>query len=88
MTVMQILDGLERVDATGGEAEAAARLGFLEWAFALPGEATPEAARRALGACAAQGPDSPAARAFVGYLREAGRSIHRPARRGRAGRAS
>ncbi|PVA11808.1 hypothetical protein DC366_02340 [Pelagivirga sediminicola] len=86
MTAIQILMGLERSDAAGREADAAARMGFLEWAFALPGEATPEAARAAHGSCTACRPASAAAQAFVAYLQQAGCRMHRPVRRGRAAR--
>ncbi|MFX0545790.1 hypothetical protein ACEWPL_009620 [Roseovarius sp. S1116L3] len=85
MGVVQILHGLERSDAVGADADAVARLGFLEWAFALPGAATPEAARAALKAA----PDearSPAARAFVGFLTEATVYTAPRVRRGRAAR--
>lgn len=86
MTATQILSGLERSDAAGLEAEAAARMGFLEWAFALNVDATPEAARAAHGSCIARRPASAAARAFVAYLHDAGHRMHRPVRRGRAAR--
>ena len=86
MTATQILSGLERSDAAGAEADAAARMGFLEWAFALTVDATPEAAREAHGSCVAQRPASAAAQAFVAYLREAGSAMQRPVRRGRAAR--
>jgi len=71
MTVTQILDGLEAMPETGAEADSAARLGFLEWVFASPGAATPQAARDALATDAAQEASSPAARAFVGFLQAA-----------------
>jgi len=71
MTVTQILDGLEAMRETGDEADSAARLGFLEWVFAMPGTATPQAARDALSTAAAQEARSPAARAFVGFLQAA-----------------
>ena len=71
MTVTQILNGLETVPATGAEADSAARLGFLEWVFASPAAATPQAARDALKTEAAQEASSPAARAFVGFLQAA-----------------
>jgi len=85
MTVTQILNGLERMEAVGADADAAARMGLLEWAFALPGAATPEAARAALDA-APERVQSPAARAFVRYLGEASRTAPQPARRGRRSR--
>ncbi len=85
MSVTQILSGLERSDATGPDAEAAARMGFLEWAFGLTGAATPEAARAALEAASAPA-ESAAAQAFVGYLHQASAHVTRPVRRGRAAR--
>lgn len=86
MSATQILSGLERSDAAGADADAAARMGFLEWAFALSVDATPEAARAAHGSCLAQRPASAAAQAFVAYLREAASTTRRPVRRGRAAR--
>ncbi|SEK35449.1 hypothetical protein [Roseovarius nanhaiticus] len=89
MTVTQILKGLDRMDAVGADADAAARMGFLEWAFALPGAATPEAARAALDTALDISPreaQSPAARAFVAFLSEATLHVPPPARRGRAAR--
>ena len=85
MTANRILDGLEAVEAKGAEAEAAARLGFLEWAFLDRDGGTPLAARQALSQPAAQNARSDAALAFVDYLREAARvmSMARPVRRGR-----
>jgi hypothetical protein len=83
MSVRQILHGLERSDATGADADAVARLGFLEWAFALPGAATPEAARAALAAAQPE-PRSPAAQAFVQFLSQATMRVPDRTRRGRA----
>jgi len=85
MTATRILSGLETLDLTGAEADAAARLGFLEWVFAMPGEATPQAAREALEAPEAQRAQSDAAQAFVAFLIEARHVMARP--RGRNGRA-
>lgn len=84
MTVTHIVDGLERCDATGSEADAMARLGFLEWVFAHPGTVTGKVVRDALADPAVQNPSSDAARAFVGVLQEA-RCLDAtsPARRGR-----
>jgi len=73
MTVTTILSGLEACDARGDEADAIARLGFLEWVFSAKGLVTPGAARLALKSSAAQNPESAAAQAFVGYLWEATR---------------
>ncbi|MFX0540549.1 hypothetical protein ACEWPM_002300 [Roseovarius sp. S4756] len=85
MSVKQILNGLERSDAVGADADAVARLGFLEWAFALPGAATPEAARAALKAAPAEA-RSPAAQAFVRFLNQATMRASPRGRRGRAAR--
>ncbi len=85
MSVIQILSGLECCDATGPDADAAGRMGFLEWAFTLPGAATPEAARQALAATLPQA-ESAAAQAFVQFLHQATAHMPRPARRGRAAR--
>lgn len=83
MTAARILDGLERSDATGPEADSVARMGFLEWAFGLEGEVTPAKARAALDSEAAQRPGSDAACAFVLFLRQATRPMSGAARRGR-----
>lgn len=85
MSVNRIIDGLEETDATGSDAVSLARLGFLEWIFADAGGATPKSARLALADPAAQNPSSPAARAFVGYLRAATHPY--PGIAGRRGRA-
>ncbi|MEL7258009.1 MAG: hypothetical protein AAFN80_09225 [Pseudomonadota bacterium] len=87
MTVNRILDGLERSDATGPEAAAVARLGFLEWVFAHPGDVTPKVVGAALRDPSVQNPTSAAARAFVDVLREA-RDVptSAPVRRGRQAR--
>jgi len=83
MTATRILDGLERSDATGPEADSVARLGFLEWAFGLEGEVTPAKAKAALDSAEAQGPESDAACAFVLFLRQATRPVTGGLRRGR-----
>ncbi|SLN30182.1 hypothetical protein PEL8287_01400 [Roseovarius litorisediminis] len=70
MNISRILRDLEDVDASGPAAQAAARLGFLEWAFSSA-EATPQAACRALEDPATQKAQSAAAQAFVSYLHEA-----------------
>lgn len=85
MSVTQILSGLESMDAVGSDADAAGRMGFLEWAFALPGAATPEAARAALAAAPKEA-QSAAARAFVQFLHQATLHVPGPVRRGRAAR--
>ncbi|KZY35966.1 hypothetical protein A3731_16420 [Roseovarius sp. HI0049] len=77
------MDGLERSDATGPEADSVARLGFLEWAFGLEGEVTPAKAKAALDSAEAQGPESDAACAFVLFLRQATRPVTGGLRRGR-----
>jgi len=71
-TVLRILQGLERSPATGDEAEGMARLGFLEWMFALEGASAARGhARAALQSDAAQAAESAAARAFVRFLQQA-----------------
>lgn len=87
MIATRILNGLETLDLTGADADAAARQGFLEWVFTMPGEATPQAAGEALAAPEAQNAESAAALAFVEFLRQARRGFHRPGTRmGRARR--
>ena len=89
MIVTRILEGLERMDAEGPDADAAARAGFLEWAFAQPGAATPEAARAALMTARHAAPDggqSAAAEAFVAYLNDATMGMAPSGRRGRGDR--
>ncbi len=71
MSASQILNGLERSESTGSEADAVARMGFLEWAFAQEGAVTAADAREALESREAQTAVSDAARAFVGFLSEA-----------------
>ena len=71
MSVSRIIDGLEASDLTGADATQAARLGFLEWAFCSREGGTPQAARDALQNPEARNASSAAARAFVGYLRQA-----------------
>ena len=83
MTAARILDGLERSEATGAEADNVARMGFLEWACGLEGEVTPAKAKAALDSAEAQGPESDAACAFVVFLRQATQPMMGGARRGR-----
>jgi len=83
MSATRILNGLERVSATGPEADNVARLGFLEWVFGLEGEDTAAKARAALACPAAQRPESPAACAFVSFLRQASRPVSHEVRRRR-----
>ncbi|QIE44700.1 hypothetical protein G5B38_03700 [Pseudohalocynthiibacter aestuariivivens] len=75
MSVTEIIAGLEQNGATGDAAMVAARLGFLEWAFAGARPATPDAARAALSERAVQRAESAAAQAFVAYLQDATRPI-------------
>ncbi|WP_236544479.1 hypothetical protein [Roseovarius atlanticus] len=86
MSLTPIMDGLERSGATGDEAEAVARLGFLEWVFAHPGTVTARVVREALDEPAVQNADSAAAKAFVGVLEEARHAVRMT--RGRRGRAA
>ena len=84
MGVTRILDGLEASDAAGAEADAVARLGFLEWIFATPDSVTPAMVARALDSPAARNAASPAAQAFVAVLRQAhGTTLCPPVRRRR-----
>lgn len=85
MSANRILDGLEALDLQGEDAAAAARLGFLEWVFAMPGAATAQDAAEALKQAEAKNPGSDAAQAFVGYLRDATSVVSGP--RVRSGRA-
>ena len=85
MTALRILGGLETLDLTGDDADAAARQGFLEWVFTQPGVATPKDAIEALKAPEAQHPQSDAAQAFVNFLQDATRPVIRG--RVRSGRA-
>ncbi len=85
MTATRILLSLETLDLTGQDADAAARMGFLEWAFADPDAVCADKAAAALASPEAQHPESAAAQAFVGFLRDATRKIT-PHRRGRAAR--
>jgi len=78
---------LERSAATGAEADAMARLGFLEWVFAYPGAVTAQVVHKALSEPAMQNPTSDAARAFVDVVRQATDVTGVvPMRRGRAAR--
>ena len=67
----RIISALEDNPTEGAQALDAARLGFLEWVFAAPGPVTARMARDALDTQAARGAQSPAARAFVGCVRQA-----------------
>ncbi|PKQ13762.1 MAG: hypothetical protein CVT70_02050 [Alphaproteobacteria bacterium HGW-Alphaproteobacteria-1] len=84
MTLTRIIDALEESPAMGAQAQALARMGFLEWVFAMPGPVTTDTAREALLSDAAQGAQSAAARAFVDFLDAAARPCPAPMRRGRA----
>jgi hypothetical protein len=87
MSATQILNGLERSETTGSDADAVARLGFLEWVFEQEGSVTAADAREALASPEAQGAGSAAARAFVGYLFDAAQSVPLPSGRRRSRRA-
>lgn len=85
MSMTRILSGLEMCNARDDEAQAVARLGFLEWAFTEPGQVTAETVKDALRHPATKAPGSAAARAFVDYLRQAVTPLSAGrARRGRA----
>ncbi|WP_246162150.1 hypothetical protein [Roseovarius faecimaris] len=83
MTTQRILTSLETLTLTGAEADAAARMGFLEWALAGPGDVTAATVSAALQLPEARNPESAAAQAFVGFLREARLGLTRPKRRTR-----
>ena len=82
MTVSRILDGLERSEATGSDADQIARLGFLEWVFTQPDAVTSKEVTEALHDASVQKPTSAAARAFVDVLRAARHVSVLPVRRG------
>lgn len=85
MSFQRIMDGLERSPAIGRQAVKVARIGFLNWACSVEGPVTAQLARAALDCPEAEAAESDAARAFVGFLREASRAgLARPMRRGRA----
>lgn len=86
MTAPAIMDGLQRLGREGEAAEQAARMGFLEWVFALPPEASPQqAASRALDRLERPAAPSAAAAAFLGFLEEAARlTLEDATRRGGA----
>ena len=86
MIATRILQSLEALDLTGTEADAAARMGFLEWAFTDPGQITADKAVLALSDPAAQQAESAAAQAFVRFLHDATCQLHPQRRRGRAAR--
>ncbi|MDZ7710265.1 MAG: hypothetical protein U5K36_09510 [Roseovarius sp.] len=68
--ICRIIGALEDSPTEGEQALDAARLGFLEWVFTTPGPVTTRMARDALDTQAARDAQSPAARAFVGCVRE------------------
>jgi hypothetical protein len=84
MTVARIIDALEDSPAMGAQAQALARLGFLEWICAAPGPVTTTMAREALASHAARDAQSAAARAFVDFLGAAALPCPAPMRRGQA----
>lgn len=86
MIATRILQSLEALDLTGRDADAAARMGFLEWAFTDPDQITADKAALALTDPAAQTAESAAAQAFVGFLRDATSQMVPTRRRGRARR--
>jgi hypothetical protein len=82
----RIIDALEDSPAQGAQALDAARLGFLEWMLATPGPVTAQMARDALETQAARDAQSPAARAFVGCVREVCTCVPSSAQRRRGAR--
>ena len=83
MTVMRIVEGLERCDAQGRAAQDAARLGFLEWVFTQPGQVNAQEIRAAQAELSARGVSSDAARAFADVLGQAMPGLQASRRRGR-----
>ncbi|MEL6934719.1 MAG: hypothetical protein AAFO17_16750, partial [Pseudomonadota bacterium] len=71
MHATAILRHLEESAATGAEADALARMGFMQWMFEHPGCITHIELKSALSEPALQTPASPAALAFVGFLKDA-----------------
>lgn len=88
MCTGDIIQGLERCEATGAEADAIARQGFLEWVFVQPELVTGPMISEALSQPELQNPESAAAKAFVAVLEQAlDMPMQRPSRRyGRRGR--
>lgn len=83
MNTARILSSLETLTLTGAEADAAARMGFLEWALAGPDDVTAAAVSAALQLPEARNPGSAAAQAFVGFLQAAQTGFNLPRRRSR-----
>ena len=75
MVLTRILTRLEGSDASGIDADKAARLGFVEWAFSVPGGPAGTAARAALACPEVQNAGSAAAQAFVRFLEQATRPV-------------
>ncbi|MEM8775810.1 MAG: hypothetical protein AAGF53_12305 [Pseudomonadota bacterium] len=71
MNATMILRHLEESAATGAEADALARLGFMQWMFEHPGYITSVELNSALSEPALKTPESAAAQAFVGFLKDA-----------------
>ncbi len=89
MSVVPIVEGLERSDATGREAQDAARLGFLEWLFMHQGMVTAGTIRAAQAELRARHVSSDAACAFAEVLQQAIPGLRQSAgrRRGRSARS-
>lgn len=76
MRVARIIEELEKSDATGREAQDAARLGFLAWVVAQPGLVTDQAIRDARAELDLCRVSSAAARAFAEVLPQARPGVH------------
>lgn len=71
----RIYRGLDRLELHGGPARDAARMGFLEWVFALePDVCAARVARTELARLPDANAPSPAAAAFLGFVAEAARA--------------
>lgn len=82
MSLQRIVEGLEQSDATGCEAQAVAKLGFLEWVFSQPGAVSGPVVREALDELAVCRLTSDAACAFAEVMRQAAPAVPPVARRG------
>lgn len=81
MSLQRIVEGLEQSEATGREAQAMAKLGFLEWVFAQPGAVSAPVVREALAELAVCRVTSDAACAFAEVMRQAAPGVQPAARR-------
>lgn len=83
MMAYRILCALQQSDISNGQAQDAARAGFLEWVIGLPNGADAALeAQRALSVLHVGGQANPAAHLFLGYLEQATQPQNAPVRRG------